>query len=219
MIETELLRRRRPLPRTLPNLVGLLAFPSDLTHSLNVHRTLSALILLAAAISAPLCAAEIRNLEVHEHQGSYSVNFDALVDAPHESIYAIIADPTRWPQLSHIVTASEVVAELPGDRRKVRVTFQDCILIFCQTIHKHEALQTAADGNIDTLAIPEQSDFSYAHEHWRISSEGRGTRVRYQAEMTPSFYVPPLIGAYILKAKIRSLLLHVTANLETLTGP
>jgi hypothetical protein len=184
-----------------------------------VYRTLSALILLAAAISAPLRAAEIRNLEVHEHQGSYSVSFEALLDAPHESIYAIIADPARWPQLTHIVTASKVVGELSDDRRKVRVTFHDCILIFCQTIHKHEALQTTADGNIDTLAIPEQSDFSYAHEHWQISAEGQGTRILYNAEMTPSFYVPPLVGAYILKAKIRSLLLHVTANLETLAGP
>ena len=191
-----------------------------------MYRTLSALILLAAAISAPLRAAEIRNLEVHEHQGSYSVSFEALLDAPHESIYAIIADPARWPQLTHIVTASKVVGELSDDRRKVRVTFHDCILIFCQTIHKHEALQTTADGNIDTLAdedrkqfAPEQSDFSYAHEHWQISAEGQGTRILYNAEMTPSFYVPPLVGAYILKAKIRSLLLHVTANLETLAGP
>ena len=184
-----------------------------------MHRTLSALILLAAAISAPLRAAEIRNLEVHEDQGSYSINFDALMDAPYESIYAIIADPARWPQLSHIVTASEIVGELPGGRRKIRVTFQDCILIFCQTIHKNEALQTTADGNIDTLAIPEQSDFSYAHEHWQISAKGQGTRILYHAEMTPSFYVPPLVGAYILKAKIRSLLLNVTANLETLAGP
>ena len=184
-----------------------------------MYRTLSALILLAAAISAPLRAAEIRNLEVHEHQGSYSVSFEALLDAPHESIYAIIADPARWPQLTHIVTASKVVGELSDDRRKVRVTFHDCILIFCQTIHKHEALQTTADGNIDTLAIPEQSDFSYAHEHWQISAKDQGTRILYHAEMTPSFYVPPLVGAYILKAKIRSLLLHVTANLETLAGP
>jgi len=156
---------------------------------------------------------------VHEHQGRYSVFFDALLDAPHESIYAIIADPARWPQLSKIVTASEVVGELPGDRRKVSVTFQDCILIFCQTIHKHEALRTSPNGNINTLAIPEQSDFSYAHEHWQISAEDQHTRILYRAEMTPSFYVPPLVGAYILKAKIRSLLLQVTANLETLAGP
>lgn len=184
-----------------------------------MHRTLSALILLALAISPPLRAAEIRHLEVHEHQGSYSVNLDALLDAPHESIYAIIADPARWPQLSHIVTASEVVGRLPGDGRKVSVTFQDCILIFCQTIHKHEALRTSPNGNINTLAIPEQSDFSYAHEHWQISAEDQHTRILYRAEMTPSFYVPPLVGAYILKAKIRSLLLQVTANLETLAGP
>jgi len=184
-----------------------------------VYRTLSALILLASAISTPLRAADIRTLEVLEHQGNYNVRFDALLDAPHETIYAIAADPARWPQLSHIVTASEVVGELPGGRRKVKVTFHYCILIFCQTIHKYEALQTSPDGNIDTMAISEQSDFSYAHEHWQIFAEGQGTRILYRADITPSFYVPPLVGAYILKAKIRSLLLHVTANLERLAKP
>ena len=153
-----------------------------------------------------------------EHQGRYNITLDAVLDAPYEQIYAIVATPARWPRLSGIVTAAEVLDELPDGRRIVGVTFEDCILIFCQTVRKKEALQTAADGNIDTLGFPEQSDFSYAHEHWLISGAGRRTRILYRAEMTPSFFIPPLIGAYILKAKIRSLLLHVTANLEKLAA-
>jgi hypothetical protein len=198
----------------------LLDFPPNVAHSLDVRLTLLALVLLTSIIAAPLRAADIRTLQVDDdHQGRYTVMFDALLDTPPEIIHATIANPARWPQLSHIVTAAEVLGELPDGRRKVSVSFQDCILIFCQTIHKNEALTTTADGQIDTLAFPEQSDFSYAHEHWRISAEGRHTRIHYQAEMTPSFYVPPMVGAYILKAKIRSLLRNITANLEALAGP
>ena len=53
----------------------------------------------------------------------------------------------------------------------------------------------------------------------QISEEGRRTRIRYHAEMTPDFYIPPLIGTYLLKDKIRSLLLHVTASLEAQAAP
>jgi hypothetical protein len=176
------------------------------------------LILLLSTYAVPVQATDIRTLKVDEHQGRYTVALDALLDAPYEQVYAIVVNPARWPRLSGIVTAADVLDELPDGRRKVAVTFEDCILIFCQTVRKKEVLQTTADGNIDTLAFPEQSDFSYAHEHWLISGEGRRTRILYRAEMTPSFYIPPLIGAYIFKAKIRSLLLHVTANLETLAA-
>ena len=156
---------------------------------------------------------------MNDHEGRYTVTFDVLLDAPHETIYTAIADPDRWPQLSSVVTTAKIQGRLPDGRQKVSVTFRDCILIFCQSVHKHEALLRSTNGNIETLAFPEQSDFSYAHEHWRISGEGRRTRVQYQAQMTPTFYIPPVIGSYIFKAKIRALLLNVTGNLEKLANP
>jgi len=156
---------------------------------------------------------------VEEQQGLYTVTLDAVLDAPRESILTAIANPGRWPQLSHIITNTEDLGMLTDGRRKVRVTFEDCILIFCQTVHKSETLQSSANGHIDTLTIPGQGDFGYAHEHWQVSAEGSGTRVQYQAVMLPSFYIPPLLGAYILKVKIRSLLRHVTTNLEAAANP
>ena len=178
-----------------------------------------ALVILASALAISARAADIRTLKVENHQDRYTIAFDALLDAPHDFVYTAISSPVHWPQLSSIVTTAEVLRELPGDRREINVIFKDCILIFCQTVHKHETLYVTADGNIETQAIPEQSDFSYAREHWRITGVGRRTRVQYQAEMTPTFFIPPVIGAYIIKAKIRSLLLHVTAKLEALSGP
>lgn len=182
-------------------------------------RTLAALLLLASGVTVPVWAADIRTLQVDEDQGRYTTTFDAVVDADRDEVYTMIANPERWPQLSHIVTDAHVTEKLPDGRRVVSVTFQDCILIFCQTIHKQEALRISAGGDIETQVIPEQSDFSYAYEHWQISEEGRRTRIRYHAEMTPDFYIPPLIGTYLLKDKIRSLLLHVTASLEAQAAP
>lgn len=164
-------------------------------------------------------AADIRTLKVDEHQGRYSVTYDAIVDATRDDVYTTITNPKRWPQLSHVVTAARVTGKLPDGGREISVTLHTCILILCQTMHKQEVLRTSAGGNIETLAFPERSDFSYAYEHWQISGEGRRTRIRYHAEMTPKFYIVPLIGSYLLKAKIRSLLQQVTTSLEAQAAP
>jgi len=184
-----------------------------------VRRTLSVLLFLFATASLPTPAADIRTLEVNDQEGHYSVRYDVLLDVPRDTVYNAIANPDRWPRLTDAVTSAEILGKLPNGRRKVSVTFRECVLFFCQSVNKHEALMTSADGNIETLAIPEQSDFSYAHEHWRISTENRRTRIEYQADMTPSFYLPPVVGAYIFKAKIRALLHQITDNLETLSTP
>ena len=184
-----------------------------------MQRNLLTLILLASIVAAPAPGADIRTLEVNDQDGQYTVKFDVLLNRSHKSIYTAIAEPDRWPRLSDVVTAAKILGPLPDGRQRVSVTFRDCILIFCHTVHKHEALMRSPEGDIETLAFPEQSDFSYAHEHWRITDEGRRTRILYQAEVTPSFYIPPVIGPYIFKAKIRSLLLNVADNLEKLTEP
>lgn len=181
-----------------------------------MRQILSVLVLLASTVAASGRAADVHTLDVDEHQGHYTIVYDVVLYAPREKIYAAIVDPAQWPRLSRVVKSTKVLGTLSDGGRRVSVTFHDCILIFCQTVHKNEALHSGADGRIETLAFPEQSDFSYARESWRISSEDQHTRIHYKAEMTPSFFIPPLIGSYIFKAKIRSLLLHVTSNLEAL---
>jgi len=182
-------------------------------------RYLSYIALLLLAAIHPARAADVLALDVDEDQGRYTVSFDAVVKAPIAVIYPVMLTPARWPQLSGLIADARVLADLPGGRRKISMTFHDCVLIFCKTFRKVEELSTAGDGRIDTVAIPAQSDFSYASEHWHITADGNNTRIRYRAEMAPSFFVPPLIGPYILKTKMRSLLIHTAENLELLAHP
>ena len=179
---------------------------------------LTLVILLSTTLTVNATAADIRTLDVKDQDGRYTVAFDVVLNAPRDAVYNAIADPTHWPRISKVVTSAKVVEQLPGNRRLVSVTFRDCILIFCQSVHKHETLSTSADGIIETEVFPEKSDFSSALERWNIASAGTRTRIVYHAEMTPTFYIPPVIGAYIFKNKIRALLLNVTTNLERLAA-
>lgn len=161
-------------------------------------------------------AEEIRQLSVEHAANRYSVSFEVMLDAPLENTLPLMVDPANWPRLADIVSASEVVEDIAADKKKVRITFEGCILFICKTLKKTELMQLLPGGEITTLALPEESDFLHASEHWRITGAGRRTRVEYQAELVPDFFVPPLIGPYILKGKLQSLLTQTAHNLEQL---
>ena len=56
---------------------------------------------------------------------------------------------------------------------------------------------------IRSTADPASSDFHTSLESWRFQSEGTGTLVAYDFEFEPKFWIPPLIGPYMLAEKLR----------------
>jgi hypothetical protein len=50
---------------------------------------------------------------------------------------------------------------------------------------------------------PETSDFHLSNESWRFEKRNGGTVVIYDLEMTPKFWIPPGIGPYLIKRKLR----------------
>src|SRR3569833_3011742 len=160
-------------------------------------------LLLASGIAA---AEEVRNLQATHERGHYHVSFDAVLEAPVDKARPFMIEPRNWPRLSDIVTDAKVIETIDERTQKVRIGFSACVLLFCKNVHKIEELRRLADGDIVTLALPGQGDFGYARERWRISGDDRRTRVEYEAELVPSFFVPPLIGPYLLKGKLFLLL-------------
>ena len=51
---------------------------------------------------------------------------------------------------------------------------------------------------------PETSDFRYSWERWQFTPEEGGTvLMRYQFEMEPGFWVPPVIGPFMIRRTLR----------------
>lgn len=183
---------------------------------MSMSRILIVNIFLMSTAFSPAWGAEVRNVDVSEEDGRYVASFDAVIDAPMDEVLPLMLTPGRWPQLSPLIVDAKVLEKGDNGPRKVSITFYDCIFIFCKTIHKTEDIIIMSDGHIESLAIPEQSDFSYAREDWRISAEAGRTHILYKTEMVPDFFVPPLIGPYFIKSHLRSHLINIANNLEKL---
>ena len=179
-------------------------------------RVIASLALLLAAALRPAWGADVQTVNVSEKDGRYTMSFDAVIDVPVDEALRLMLTPGLWPQLSPIIIDAKVLAKDDSGPRKVRVTFYACVFIFCKTIHKTEDITIGTNGHIESLAVPEQSDFSYAHEDWHFLDQHGRTHIHYETEMVPSFFVPPLIGPYIIKSRMEYQLIHTADNLEKL---
>jgi hypothetical protein len=179
-----------------------------------IHRS-PGLIIILAALCAQAPAATITRTDVSENNGKYTVSFEAVVDADSRRVRQLMTDYAHLDRLSKTIIENRVL-ETGTDKQRIRLVVRSCILFFCKTIKRVEDIETLKNGDIVSIAIPQLSDFHYALEHWQILAEQNQTRIKYRAELQPSFYIPPLIGPWLVKFKIRDELATSTAILENL---
>ena len=74
----------------------------------------------------------------------------------------------------------------------------------------------STDGEIIVSTVPEQSDFKEGIALWRILPNGNRTHVVFEARMRPAFWVPPVIGTWLLERQINQQLELTVRNLTRL---
>jgi len=173
--------------------------------------------LLFLYLSTVTHASEVRNLEVSAYRGRYRVNLEVLINADLESVQNIVQDHDRLYRLSRIIKRSRDLGSLPGQLPRRELTLEACILFFCLVPRMLEEIERQANGDIITRIVPEESDFSYGRSHWRTwRVSAQASRIALSAELTPAFWIPPLIGPWVLKHKLRGAALEACERLERL---
>ena len=178
----------------------------------------TALLVLPAALllTGSAAAYSLGENTIRHSDGRYTVAFDMLLDAETARVRELMTDYDHLDRLSAIVTRSRVLAVRPDGSRRIRLDMRACVLFLCKTVRRVQDVETHANGDITTRAVPSLSDFSHAEEHWRIVPQGNGTRIRYDAHMVPDFFVPPILGPWLLQRALRRDLLGAAALLESL---
>jgi hypothetical protein len=181
------------------------------------------LLLLAFTIAlswmAPAAAISISDLEITHSKRTYFVTFDVLLDAEPADIRELLSDYRQWRRLSDTLSESQLLRTFPDGRQRIRLRFHSCALFFCKGIQQIKDVVTRPNGDIVTTMVPEHSDFASGWERWQIRAEHNKTRVIYHAVLVPGFRVPPLIGPWALKNRLRDTLIGTAKKLEVLAKP
>lgn len=164
---------------------------------------------------APL-AAEVSRLSISQSGDTYTVSLDAVVNAPAQPVYKLLADYGHLDRLSPVITNVTVQPTPDGQGERVRSVLKHCILFVCREIIQVEDVTEPDAYTIVGNMVPGESDFKRGRCVWRIINEGSRTRLHYEATRTAAFWVPPLIGPWAIKHAMREHLVSSMAALERL---
>jgi hypothetical protein len=114
------------------------------------------------------------------------------------------------------VIDSDILGQTRAGEPRVRVVVRACALFLCRTVNKVNDVTQLPSGDLRTRNVPALSDFTEGEETWQLRPEGGATRLRYQANMVPKFFVPPVIGPLVIKAVIRRELRESARRVEAL---
>jgi hypothetical protein len=161
----------------------------------------------AAALLAgpsPACAAREGPLVVARHGAAYGITFEAVLDAAPRQVYAVLSDYARLGELSPAIVSVRV-APTPGGRGvRVRSVLKSCIWVFCRSVVEVQDVVARDGRTIVGRIVPGLGDFERGWTVWRVTALGEHTRVRYEASFVPAFWVPPLIGPWVIGHSLRA---------------
>ena len=183
----------------------------------NVGIIFATLFVLHTSTSASR-AGELVELEVVESQGIYRIKAVTILDAPAKQVHSALNDLAHIYRLNPLITESEILPSPSNESVRVRTHIVGCVAFFCNEIERVEDVRELPSGKLQSVMVPELSSFRSGSAEWRTESLGDRSRVIYQAQMEPEFFIPPLIGSYFVKKKLRESVTTSFARLELIAN-
>jgi len=161
-------------------------------------------------------AGEILEQRGSYREGTYANDVKAEINAPTDSVYLLLTDYDGYTALNPGITESTVL-NVTGETTTVRFSYRACILIFCRTMKYTMDFSGYRGGPVTGTILPAVSDFSYGFVRWTLRPHGDRSQVHVTSEFRPKFWVPPLIGPYLVKRKLLEEVTTTIRGLEKLS--
>lgn len=174
---------------------------------------INVLLLALGLVSSPARALSPVTLDATVAGGVYRVTFDAVIDAPIDRVGGVLIDFVGYAALDPRIRSSEVVGSAPDGAPLLKTRIRACAGFFCRDIRRVEHI-VVGDRVLVATALPGRSDVrsSVARTEWQ--AEGSRTRIRYQAEFVPDFWVPALVSRRYAAPMLRESVLQLFRNVE-----
>ncbi len=163
---------------------------------MNVNNTLLSVFFVFLFVNSAT-AAEVITSFVDEDDDHYIIRVDMRVNAELADVYKHLMDLKNIHKLNDTIISS-IVRYSKGKIHEVEVSTSGCVLFFCSNQVQYQKVNELGNGYIMIHLDPKKSDFTSGQILWQVIAEKNKTRVVFSADFEPDFWVPPLIGPWIL---------------------
>ena len=145
-------------------------------------------------------AGEIEELSATEAGGEYKLRIVSVLDAPADYVYNVITDYKHVYRISPTITEVEILSSDSDEVVRVRHRSEHWVGPFRFEIEwVGDIVETTKYRHIKVKTIPEFSSFESGSAIWEIRPQGERTWVLHESSLKPKFFIPPIIGDYIMK--------------------
>jgi hypothetical protein len=176
---------------------------------------------VAGLLPVAASAAEIQSLQVSRDGERYRVELEVRLQAPAPAAYAAFTDPASLPLINPAVQKVEVLEPPAAEHGRLYTEVRVCAVLYCKTLHQVQEMRYAPrpdGGELHAEVLPALSDFAYGRADWSFSGEGAGTRLHFSAELQPAFWIPPLLGPWLVERSLREEAQRTSAGIERLAA-
>ena len=149
-------------------------------------------------------AGTIKTSTVERDGDFYALAITAQIDAPVGIVYQSITDFDNLAAINQNIEKSRLVGRPNADTQRVHSVIKVCILMFCKRVVQVQDVTQPSEYVIEAVIVPAASDFRSGFARWQLTPQGESTLMSFSHRFEPDFWVPPVIGPWIIKRKLIS---------------
>ena len=173
-------------------------------------------LLLSGLVVGAAIAGRIDQVQVDRDGKQYQLAISSYLDVPVADLRALLTDYPEVAKANSAVESLEVISAKPAGATRIRATLKVCIWFYCRSLKQTQDMLLLSPGHLEATIVPAESDFQYGKADWLMRGERDGSRLLFTAKLTPDFWVPPLIGPYVIKKKMRKEAIETVQGIERL---
>lgn len=165
-------------------------------------------------------AAQVPEVHVSHNGARFLIDMHMVIDAPPPAVFRALQDYATMARYNPDLRSVRVELTAVPYRVHLFTTVHLCVLIFCKTMHQEQIMTATASadgGSLDAKLVPHGGDFKGGHGLWIVRpcpTARAATCMDVRIELLPAFWVPPVIGPWVLRRKMDEEARRTGAGLE-----
>jgi Polyketide cyclase / dehydrase and lipid transport len=166
----------------------------------------------------PAHAAQVSGVKVTHPGSRFLIEMHLAIDAPASAVFLALQDYAAMARYNPDLVSVRVEPAKASGRVHVFTAIHACVLVFCKTMHQEQIMTAtpSADGGALHAEIV-AGDFKGGYGVWTVRPCPRARAVScmdIRIELVPAFWVPPVIGAWVIRSKMDEEARRTSAGLE-----
>ncbi len=154
-------------------------------------------------------AARVLSVTVHRHGSLFLIGMRLRVAAPPPAVFRALQDYAALPHDTPAVRSVRSVQLGPPGHVLLFTIVHVCVLFFCKTMQLEQRMTATPDahgGVLRSVLLTPGSDFSKGRGRWTVRAcpvRKAQSCLEVRIGLVPAFWVPPLIGPWLIRRTMR----------------